>query len=902
MVRIPDKSELGQPIVSPARPNVTISRDALTAPGRAMAGFGQIVKEAGASIQADLDQQDDYETKRRFVQFDLDQEKALDDAKRNVQPEAKGFTPGYMSSYDANAKNFFETVPENLKPKYDYLLTQRGANYEKRAYDYELAERDKYHLNDVDTQTQALRYRTTEKPESYRENLARGVSLIDASRLPPDTKTKLRKSFAQGVEEDAIRARIGGGEDPEKVIEDIKRAPRTAAPTDASELPEIKRVSGPRSQGPRRSAIEGVVIHHTSGSSLDGALETGRGNGTGATYYVDRDGSIKQAADESERMINIREPGSKYRNGKWGNLTNDSMIGIEVVAKNDKDVTPEQRKTLKALLGDIVKRNNLDPANVVGHGEIQGGPGGNKEADEGRAAAEDFRTTYGREGTTQYAQAGGSGVPDFQAPAGLIESGNIDLKSRPRVINDDGTTSTIRSISINDDGKEVIIPTIADDGTQLSDAAATALYKKTGRHLGKFDNPDNATAFAKRLHEDQEALIDAEEGEAPYRHLTPEKRRTLIEIARTAGRATVIDDIENDVAQIRRAGTPKMGADGRTSLERAKTLLTPRQLQVAKEKWSEAELEYKTITPLANMSEDEAHEHIGAMLPDDGDADYATRVKVARTAEARLKQIVTERKKDPALSVNATPEVREAFDVIKRAGQAQNGVNGGTVDARPLISPVRAHEMVIEARIAAQRRLGLSDSEISPITNRQIQDLLQIPDPRLLSANDLTKKLKEASARAEELYGPKYAKMAFESATRTIAKSQQMRDLVSPIVRKMIVGESVTPEDYKAAEALSRASVSDVLFDPTANTGAGAMMYGADAPQAFPKTKTEPGSRGIFSSSPDKTTGPFTSAKPVGSFPKPPPEAVQMLQDNPGLFTQFDNKYGPGSAAAALKR
>ena len=87
---------------------------------------------------------------------------------------------------------------------------------------------------------------------------------------------------------------------------------------------------------------------------------------------------------------------------------------------------------------------------------------------------------------------------------GLLEKGNIDENNRPMVIHPGGDISTVYSMTVpGRNGGQVNIPTVSDDGRMMTEDEAMAQYRSTGRHLGRYDTPENAVRAAKQTHESQ---------------------------------------------------------------------------------------------------------------------------------------------------------------------------------------------------------------------------------------------------------------------------------------------------------------------------------------------------------------------------------------------------------------
>jgi hypothetical protein len=111
-----------------------------------------------------------------------------------------------------------------------------------------------------------------------------------------------------------------------------------------------------------------------------------------------------------------------------------------------------------------------------------------------------------------------------------VEPGNIDLEDRPDVPNPEGGRSSVLSGSYNMDGVEVLIPHVSKGpkAKVLSSEEALDLYRRTGKHLGKYRSPKAATAAGKAIHEEQERM-----------GVKGSRRRSEWEAERAARRAAV---------------------------------------------------------------------------------------------------------------------------------------------------------------------------------------------------------------------------------------------------------------------------------------------------------------------------------------------------------------------------
>ena len=89
----------------------------------------------------------------------------------------------------------------------------------------------------------------------------------------------------------------------------------------------------------------------------------------------------------------------------------------------------------------------------------------------------------------------------------LLVAPTLDPSTQPAVLGPDGKISTVRTIGVNIDGRDVNIPTVGVDGTIMSNDEAIDEYKKTGKHLGIYDSQERADQAAEAYHKIEQMQI-----------------------------------------------------------------------------------------------------------------------------------------------------------------------------------------------------------------------------------------------------------------------------------------------------------------------------------------------------------------------------------------------------------
>ena len=146
----------------------------------------------------------------------------------------------------------------------------------------------------------------------------------------------------------------------------------------ASTVPQAEDEFPARIQAVGGADPAAFIVHHTSGrGTVEGVQQTLRERGLGVEYVMDRGDK-----DRGPRIYATGGPGAANIQPGWGDkgagLSNANVVGMEIIANDDKDVTDQQKQLFAKFIQARYPKTNL-----LGHGEVNPG---HKEADEGLSA------------------------------------------------------------------------------------------------------------------------------------------------------------------------------------------------------------------------------------------------------------------------------------------------------------------------------------------------------------------------------------------------------------------------------------------------------------------------------------------------------------------------------------
>jgi hypothetical protein len=219
MARLPQASDLRRRPAPADSPDVRVGRidygPMARGAGAIADGVRGLAGAAGKAIEVGLDVQgevDDYETRKRLLDFKLSTEMALEEHKRSMQPGGAGYSSAWREQFRERAAEFVgdkdANIPERLRGPVGLQLKQIETQLLERAQRDEFAERDRREVEGLEETLGVTRSFVEADPARRDEMRAEGERVIDLSRITPAEKDRLKRKFGKELDKTAVLTRI----------------------------------------------------------------------------------------------------------------------------------------------------------------------------------------------------------------------------------------------------------------------------------------------------------------------------------------------------------------------------------------------------------------------------------------------------------------------------------------------------------------------------------------------------------------------------------------------------------------------------------------------------------------------------------------------------------------------
>lgn len=470
----------------------------------------------------------------------------------------------------------------------------------------------------------------------------------------------------------------------------------------------------------------------------------------------------------------------------------------------------------------------------------------------------------------------------------------------------------------------------------------------------------HATLSQSTLDEISDGIVN-EAPAARYQAIPYDRRRTLLNTLSVTMRNEVRDLVNGDLLRIERQGSPEVRPDGRTSFDLAGRVFTPNQRTAMTLAVQEARRRYEAMAGLNDMTREEGERRIDSLSPgnrEEGES-YAIGVRVRQRASNFWQQILNQREADPAAAVSGmnlritngrrrslgqdgitevpdeddhrvqpSREVATATEGVLRrsperfvaAGPDGQPTLGATeapdqIAARmritnPELTP-QERQSIIAARLEAQARLGFTNR--APITRAEATELLNLPQG--ISDADFERKLREATDRAQQLFGTGTARQVMDAAVSFTVSQEGRRRTAAGFIGALARGETFTQADLQRLSRQQRIDEQEAMFRygaPSQPLGGGRFTSAGERAENFMAQSEgdlgNPWARYDQPSispqlTPNLPRDPYAGVSVNNTpraFASPTQAEIEELKRAPQFRAIFDEMYGPGASARVL--
>jgi hypothetical protein len=348
--------------------------------------------------------------------------------------------------------------------------------------------------------------------------------------------------------------------------------------------------------------------------------------------------------------------------------------------------------------------------------------------------------------------------------------------------------------------------------------------------------------------------------DGPHPELTQKQRRHLHNVIvddqnkQMAGtREELKNSLDSEVESIRRTGKGSPTYEG--VVKQAGALLTANQIKDHEIARAEAEYEYQLLGGLERLTTDAIADKLQRVKPEAGEMSYKAHARALDRAIKFSGELQEMRDSDPAAAVD--PGIRSGPD----QAAIPMRVSGRIIEADPDVEKARTAKggpfAIMDARLAAQAKVGIAPDMRSPITKAEATRLL-VPVAGL-KGDDLAGPFTDLAIRIEQQY-QHHAPAVLRYLARVMYPDRLSREIVTDELTKVLKKPGMAVMDAKKLKELE---------DINAHENARRKGWQNES-----------------------TTGPTT---------RPTQRHILYLIENPHQAAFFDQKFGKGSAKQILE-